>query len=110
MLVQIVGLSVVLVATLIILFVCISGNINLKMEVDKLKRQNDSLRFNIICVCEENKRLAIKLKKPQIITPSLDIKEAVHYAMIKAHPDNGGKQEDFVKFRKLYERMNNEYR
>ena len=37
MLVQIVGLSVVLVATLIILFVCISGNINLKMEVDKLK-------------------------------------------------------------------------
>ena len=57
MLVQIVGLSVVLVATLIILFVCISGNINLKMEVDKLKRQNDSLRFNIICVCEENKRL-----------------------------------------------------
>lgn len=64
MLVQIVGLSVVLVATLIILFVCISGNINLKMEVDKLKRQNDSLRFNIICVCEENKRLAIKLKKP----------------------------------------------
>ena len=63
MLVQIVGLSVVLVATLIILFVCISGNINLKMEVDKLKRQNDSLRFNIICVCEENKRLAIKLKK-----------------------------------------------
>ena len=28
--------------------------------------------------------------------------------MVKAHPDNGGKQEDFVKFRKLYERINNE--
>ena len=110
MLVQIVGLSVTLVATLIILFACIGGNINLKMEVDKLKIENDSLRFDIICVCEENKRLAIKLKNPQIITTSSDIKEAVHYAMIKAHPDNGGKQEDFVKFRKLYERMNNEYR
>ena len=110
MLVQIVGLSVVLVATLIILFACISGNINLKMEVDKLKIENDSLRFDIICVCEENKRLAIKLKKPQIITTSSDIKEAVHYAMIKAHPDNGGKQEDFVKFRNLYERVRNEYR
>ena len=47
MLVQIVGLSVVLVATLIILFVCISGNINLKMEVDKLKRQNDSLQITL---------------------------------------------------------------
>lgn len=105
MLVQIVGLSVVLVATLIILFACIGGNINLKMKVDKLKIENDSLRFNIICVCEENKRLAIKLKKPQIITTSSDIEEAVHYAMLKAHPDNGGKQEDFIKFRNLYERV-----
>lgn len=105
MLVQTVGLSVVLIATLIILFACIGGNINLKMEVDKLKIENDSLRFDIICVCEENKRLAIKLKKTQIITPSLEIEEAVHYAMIKAHPDNGGKQEDFIKFRNLYERV-----
>jgi hypothetical protein len=49
--------------------------------------------------------------KPDALKPTTsDIKEAVHYAMIKAHPDNGGKQEDFVKFRKLYERMNNEYR
>lgn len=29
--------------------------------------------------------------------------EAVKYAMNKSHPDNGGKQEDFLKFRKLYE-------
>lgn len=110
MLVQIVVLSTALVAALIILFACMGGNINLKMEVDKLKIENDSLRLDIICVCEENKKLAIRLKKPQIITTSSDIKEAVHYAMIKAHPDNGGKQEDFVKFRKLHERMNNEYR
>lgn len=50
----------------------------------------------------------MKSDTPKPTTP--DIKEAIHYAMIKAHPDNGGKQEDFVKFRKLYERMNNEYR
>ena len=98
MLVQIVGLSVVLVATLIILFACIGENINLKMEVDKLKIKNDSLLFDIICVCEENKRLAIKLKKPQIITPSLEIEEAVHYAMVKAHPDNGGKHGPMSRF------------
>ena len=59
MLVQIVGLSVVLVATLIILFVCISGNINLKMEVDKLKRtRNDSLRFKYhMCIVKKIKGL-----------------------------------------------------
>ena len=49
MLVQIVGLSVVLVATLIILFVCISGNINLKMEVDKLKEMVGDLGYCDAC-------------------------------------------------------------
>ena len=105
MLVQIVGLSVTLVATLIILFACISGNINLKMEVDKLKIENDTLRLDVICLCEDNKRLSMKLKSPQIITASPEIQEAIHYAMLKSHPDNGGKQEDFIKFRNLYERV-----
>lgn len=40
------------------------------------------------------------------IKVSPDIKDAVHYAMVHAHPDNGGKQEDFIKFRKCYERIN----
>lgn len=31
--------------------------------------------------------------------------EAVKYAMNKSHPDNGGNQEDFIKFRKLYEEL-----
>ena len=31
--------------------------------------------------------------------------EAVKYAMNKSHPDNGEKQEDFIKFRKLYEEL-----
>ena len=34
-----------------------------------------------------------------------DIKDAVHYAMVHAHPDNGGKQEDFIRFRKCYEQI-----
>ena len=33
------------------------------------------------------------------------VKEAVHYALLKSHPDNGGKQEDFIKFRELYKKM-----
>lgn len=34
-----------------------------------------------------------------------DMVEAVKYAMKKAHPDNGGNQELFIKFRKVYEEM-----
>lgn len=36
---------------------------------------------------------------------SEDIKSAVFYAMKKAHPDNGGRKDEFVKFRNLYEKM-----
>lgn len=34
-----------------------------------------------------------------------DVLDAVKYAMTKAHPDNGGKQEDFIKFRQVYEKL-----
>lgn len=106
MLVQITGLSVVLVATLIILLACVSGNMNLKMEVDKLKRQNEIQRFKYYSVYREYVRLLMEPDTSKPTTP--DIKEAVHYAMVKAHPDNGGNQEDFIKFRSLYERIKNE--
>ena len=106
MLVQTVVLSVALVATLIILFACIGDNIILKMEVDKLKRQSEIQRLEYSDVYQNYVRLLMKPAPLNPITP--DIKEAVHYAMIKAHPDNEGNQEDFIKFRKLYERINNE--
>lgn len=78
------------------------------MEVEELKRQNEIQRFKYSSIYREYVRLLMEPGTLKSTTP--DIKEAVHYAMVKAHPDNGGKQEDFVKFRKLYERMNNEYR
>lgn len=106
MLVQIVGLSVVLVATLIILFACIGENINLKMEVDKLKIKNEIQRLKYSSVYREYVRLLMKPDTSKPVAP--DIEEAVHYAMVKAHPDNGGNQEDFIKFRSLYERIKNE--
>lgn len=31
--------------------------------------------------------------------------EAVKYAMKKAHPDNGGNAEDFIKYKKVYEEL-----
>ena len=103
MLVQIVGLSVVLIVTLIILFACISENINLKMEVEELKIKNETQRLSYSSIYREYVKLLMKPDISKPITP--DIEEAVHYAMVKSHPDNGGKSEDFVKFRKLYERM-----
>lgn len=32
-----------------------------------------------------------------------EICEAVKYAMVHSHPDNGGKSDDFIKFKKLYQ-------
>lgn len=36
---------------------------------------------------------------------SSDVIDAVKYAMIHSHPDNGGTQEDFIKYRKLYKNI-----
>lgn len=36
---------------------------------------------------------------------SKDTIDAVFYAMKKSHPDNGGKEEDFIRFKKCYEEL-----
>lgn len=110
MLVQTGILSVALIATLIILFACIGGNINLKMKMDELETENRRLHLIYLALYREYTSLLMKPDKSKSTPASPEILETVHYAMIKAHPDNGGKQEDFIKFRKLYERLNNEYR
>lgn len=39
-------------------------------------------------------------------TVNQDVVDAVHYAMKKSHPDNGGNAEDFIRFKKCYENLN----
>lgn len=39
------------------------------------------------------------------INARADVIDAVYYAMKKAHPDNGGKEEDFIKFKKLHDEL-----
>lgn len=34
-----------------------------------------------------------------------DTIDAVKYAMVRSHPDNGGNPEDFIKFRKVYKKI-----
>ena len=36
---------------------------------------------------------------------SQDVVDAVHYAMKKSHPDNGGNAEDFMRFKRVYEEV-----
>ena len=55
-----IGLSAVLIVTLIILFACISENINLKMEVEELKRQNEIQRFKYSSIYREYVRLLME--------------------------------------------------
>lgn len=105
MLVQMVVLSIALIATLIILFACIGGNINLKMKNDELRMQNVRLRLDFLSVYQDYTSLLMKPNKSKSTPMASEIQEAIHYAMLKAHPDNGGKQEDFIKFRNLYERV-----
>lgn len=70
--------------------ILIRENANLKMENMRLK---DHFVLNRIYK-PTNKQVADK-----------DMVEAVKYAMKKAHPDNGGKQEDFIKFNNLYNKI-----
>ena len=70
--------------------ILIRDNASLKMENMKLK---DQLLLN-------------SMYKPTNKPPTdKDMVEAVKYAMKKAHPDNGGKQEDFIKFNNLYNKI-----
>lgn len=70
--------------------ILIKDNVSLKMENMKLKDQ--------LVVASMYKNY------PKPVTDK-DMVEAVKYAMKKAHPDNGGKQEDFIKFNNLYNKI-----
>ena len=60
-------------------------------------------------ICTENNKLRNKIYKLESqlnIKYSDEIKEAVKYAMVCAHPDNGGDNNTFIKYRKLYQSIN----
>lgn len=43
-----------------------------------------------------------------LVVASIFIIDAVFYAMKKSHPDNGGTEEDFIRFKKCYEELTRE--
>ena len=62
-----------------------------------LRNQNIFLSRQLELIRYENTPSPTIVKK--------DMKDAVFYAMKKSHPDNGGRQEDFIRFKKCYEEL-----
>ena len=83
-------------------------NINKKNEAleTKLAAKELTILYKNVYILELEKELS---DLRQSYTPqntfyqSEEIKAAIKYAMVKSHPDNGGSQDDFIKFRKLYQ-------
>ena len=64
-------------------------NVALMKENKDLKREN----------------LKLKMRGSHTFIIDEDTKAAIRYAMIHSHPDKGGKEEDFVRFHALYEKI-----
>lgn len=71
---------------------------DLEQEVKYYQHLSDEL----LDTCEE-----LRYKMNNYMTPMCndDILYAVKYAMKHAHPDRGGKQEDFIRFNEMYKSM-----
>ena len=89
-----------------------------KQERDMYKELYDETLSKTTILIRENANLKMENMrlKDQLVVASMyknypkpatdqDMVEAVKYAMKKAHPDNGGKQEDFIKFNNLYNKI-----
>ena len=78
-----------------------------KTKLDDLERENLRLKFDVKTL--RGDRVVFdpfeyfRNSRPKEIDD--DIKDAIKYARDKSHPDNGGLDEDFIKFHQLYQRM-----
>ncbi len=68
--------------------------VQMRYKYFELQRDNEALKY----------QLYQHQLKPQTAS-NADMLYAVKYAMKHAHPDHGGKQEDFIRFNEMYQRM-----
>ena len=73
----------------------VSEKRQLQIEICELQKENIKLLAILNSKHVQNKGLNV----------SKDTIDAVFYAMKKSHPDNGGKEEDFIRFKKCYEEL-----
>lgn len=71
-------------------------------ENEELKKEILSVRSQLNIERSVNRLLKFENQDAKY---SKDLKDAVFVAMKVSHPDNGGQQEQFIKFRRLYESM-----
>lgn len=93
-----------MIVTVLIVMLIVSIAINIwlaiwiktEKETDEIIRE--SYKRRIKYWIEMNRKTMTAASVPK------ELIEAAKYAMIRAHPDNGGKQEEFIKYRDIYQR------
>ena len=78
---------------------------DLEKEVRRYKYLSDDLRRQCGDLLDTCKELRYKMNNHMTPMCNDDMLYAVKYVMKHAHPDHGGKQEDFIRFNEMYKRM-----
>lgn len=85
--------------------VCLAYNKECK-KVEKLKLENSFLKIYNNQLQAKYYDLCIKdINRTTTTVISQDMKDAVRLAMKCSHPDNGGNERDFIKYRNLYNQL-----
>lgn len=102
--------AIIIVVIIFIILFIIYKFIDYKLEINNLKKQNAILTnrckqyyAKLIFITKYNAPYMYNIKSSN--TKNQDVIEAVKFARNKAHPDNGGTNEEFIKFNKLYQEL-----
>ena len=99
------------ISTMCVCFIVLAKK---QIEITKLEEENRELKWDIACLEDDISgykydlsRYQYKLEMEQRknkITKQIPkgTTQAVKDAMVRSHPDNGGKQEDFIMYRRAY--------
>lgn len=105
---------IITLALFILGFSCITLLVDykeIKDELNKLRFENNLLQSDIKILRGDRvvfdpfdffKKTNLNINISEV---NDDIKDAIKYARDKSHPDNGGSDDDFIKFHKLYQRI-----
>ena len=96
------ALTVICIMLFILVFIVFWYESIRSKENEELKKEILSVRSQLNIERSVNRLLKFENQDAKY---SKDLKDAVFIAMKVSHPDNGGQQEQFIKFRRLYESM-----
>ena len=96
------ALTVICIMLFILVFILFWYESIRSKENEELKKEILSVRSQLNIERSVNRLLKFENQDAKY---SKDLKDAVFVAMKVSHPDNGGQQEQFIKFRRLYESM-----